>query len=270
MWWLVVVGAAYVFRGKIAAKLKPLLTANPQQTAYKGNLVTLLAAICYPLPLELVGLGAIKRTAYMLCLWSVVLTSIATIGNNYGMPPLGDGISFSNWKQSMQSMMARTQPWLEKVMQQGPAFHVLFFALIFLAAYPSMPAILILGRRALWTVCTQCAKQNAGGMVWSRFQSTWTKLKAREEEVVLYSTLAEIGIGIWFVVSLLLPSRQIFTTLLYWNYLKTRYQVPGSWQKQHFAAWRMLGSRAEPVLKAVPILNKPLDMAKGWFQPQMR
>ncbi|CAK9101729.1 unnamed protein product [Durusdinium trenchii] len=32
-------------------------------------------------------------------------------------------------------------------------------------------------------------------------------------------------------------------------------------------AWRQLGDKAAPLLQAAPFLNKPLDMAKGWFQP---
>ncbi|CAK9055751.1 Hypothetical protein SCF082_LOCUS30102 [Durusdinium trenchii] len=42
---------------------------------------------------------------------------------------------------------------------------------------------------------------------------------------------------------------------------------PGFDGNPGFEAWRQLGDKAAPLLQAAPFLNKPLDMAKGWFQP---
>lgn len=79
-----------------------------------------------------------------------------------------------------------------------------------------------------------------------------------------YSTLAEVLLGIWLTISLLLPTRQVLACMLYWNFLWTRYQVPRS-QPAHAKAWRQLGDMVAPVTNKVPILNKPIDMAKAWF-----
>lgn len=97
------------------------------------------------------------------------------------------------------------------------------------------------------------------------FAATWDKLKARESDVLHYATLAEVLLGIWLVISLLLPTRQILACMLYWNFLRTRYQVTRS-KAAHTKAWAQLGEMIAPVTNAIPILNKPIDMAKGWFQ----
>merc|ERR1719382_398419 len=146
-------------------------------------------------------------------------------------------------------------PWLQKAMM-GVDFHFLFFALIFLTAYPSLLALAILGRRSLWFVGTYCKNNTPGNTLWLRVAPSWEKLKAREEEVLSYSTLAEILLGFWLVVALVLPTRQILTCILYWNYLKTRYQVPRSHQ-QHAQAWGKLYQQAAPLLKVAPFLEKP-------------
>mmetsp|Transcript_16340 Transcript_16340/g.48674 ORF Transcript_16340/g.48674 Transcript_16340/m.48674 type:complete len:270 (-) Transcript_16340:45-854(-) len=265
MWWLVAAAGLYVFRGKIAQKLAPLLPqSTPQKNAFFGHCGMLLAGCVYALPIEFLGLGAVKRAAWLASLWSTIITAGLTLKANYGAPPMPQQLSIGAVKQLMQGAL---QPWLQQAMMSVD-FHFLFFSLIFVAANPSIFPLLILGRRSLWSVATHCTKNpEDGGMLWPRFKPTWEKLKAKEPEVLHYSALGEILLALWLTASLLLPNRQFFTCFLYWNYLKTRYAVPRS-QPLHDKAWRQLGQQVEPVLKMAPFLQKPIDMAKGWFKPQ--
>jgi len=264
MWHLALFAALFFFRKQIAQRIAPLLPALPPQKAvFYGHLVTVVAAAAYILPLEFVGLRGVKRLAYLASLWSTILTSIFTIKANYGAPPVPEGLSLSNWRQVCATTL---QPWLQKAMT-GVDFAFLFFALIFVTSNPSVAALLILGRHRLWAVCTYCSKNTPESRLWLAFAPTWAKLKAQEQQVLAYAATAEILLAFWLTVSLLLPSRQILTCIMYWNYLKTRYQVPRS-HELHAQAWRQLGQQIQPALKAVPILQKPIDFAKGWFQPQ--
>lgn len=270
LWTLLPAVLLYFFRGKIAARLSPYVgQLSPQKTALYGHISMLVGALLYILPVELLGLGTLKRPAYLLSLWSAACTMMWSIYANYGAPPMPQAsISLSNWRQSLQTVAMTLQPWLQKAMN-GLDFHFLFFVLIFLPAYPSVVALLILARRSLWSVGTQCSKEPPSNRLWTAFSPTWTKLKALEPEVLNYSVMAEILLGFWLAVSLLLPSRQILTCLLYWNFLKTRYNMPRS-RELHTQAWAKIATTANPVLKhllKVSLLQKGLDAAKGWFAP---
>ncbi|CAE7256137.1 mask-1 [Symbiodinium natans] len=50
-------------------------------------------------------------------------------------------------------------------------------------------------------------------------------------------------------VSLFLPSRQFLILILYWNFLRQRYQAPRS-HPAHLKAWQQLGAKAAPLLQA--------------------
>jgi len=249
--------------------LAPILSSmDPQKTVFRGHFLTLVLALLYILPLEFVGLGIVKRPAYMGSLWSNIFTLLWTLKCNYGTPPLPQvgSISFSNISQSAQAALQQLAPWLQKAMG-GVDFHWLFFVLIWIAANPSVFALLIIGRRSLWSVATYCSKNMPESRLWKAFAPSWQKLKAREVEVLHASTMAEILLGFWLIVSLAFPWRQILPLILYWQFLRQRYQVPRS-HEAHLKAWREIGSRAAPLLQAAPFLNKPIDMAKGWFAQQ--
>lgn len=266
MYWLIGVAALVLFRKQLAGFLAPYMaTIPPNRLAFFGNLTTLVSAALYILPFEFVGLGVLKRPSYLLSLWSVVVTLAWSIYSNHGSPPLPENFSFSNWRESLASMQMRLQPWLQKALL-GVDFHFLFFALIFVSAHPSVFALAILCRRALWSVCTHAGKEMAENPLWKRFAPVWAGLKAKEAEILHWSVMMEILLGFWLVVSLLLPTRQFLTLILYVNFLKTRYQVPRS-QAMHAKAWAQIGKTIEPAVKALPILQKPIDMGKAWFKP---
>merc|ERR1712224_642800 len=143
------------------------------------------------------GFGGFKRAAYMMSLWSTVLTSIFTIAVNYGAPPMP---ATFDWKTAWQTCQTTLQPWLQEAMMNCMDFHFLFFALIFLAANPMVWPLLILGRHRFWAVCKYCdkAENNVDNFLWRKFKPTWKTLeeKPREEEVLRCSALAEVLLGI--------------------------------------------------------------------------
>mmetsp|Transcript_61764 Transcript_61764/g.147341 ORF Transcript_61764/g.147341 Transcript_61764/m.147341 type:complete len:271 (-) Transcript_61764:168-980(-) len=267
--WQILSFVALAFAGSRALKvIGPRLGDDPSKRVACGHACTVAFGAVYLLPVELLGLAFVKRIAYTACLWSAIVTCGYTVKANFGFPKMPEGISLTNFSAMKQAATTTLQPWLQEVMVRGVDFHFVFFALIFVAAYPSIWPVAILGRRSLWSVCAYCSKNTPNFRLWLKFKPIWdTKLKPREAEVVRYSALAEVGLGVWLVVSVLLPTRQILTTVLYWNYLRTRYQMPRSHQ-QHAEAWKTLGDKAEPIFKAVPVLRKPVDMAQGWFRPQ--
>lgn len=273
MWPILIAGGLYMFRSQITKVLEPVLSkfrhylpeTTPQKNAFYGHLLVLVGGVVYVLPIEFVGLGGMKRMAYLISLWSTIATSGMLIKVNYGTPPVPQISGFS--MAALKELMPAMQPWLQKVLLSVD-FHFLFFSLIFVAANPSLFALLILGRRSLWTVCSYCTKNaEAQGRVWQLFKPMWEKLQQKEPEVLQQSALAEIMLGVWLAVSLAMPSRQILTCFLYWNYLKTRFQAPKS-AKHHVKAWGQIGATAQPVLKMAPFLSKPIDMAKDWFKPK--
>jgi len=258
---------------RCVGRLRPLQAffaiSNPNRAVFYGNLATLVAAAVATAPVEFIGLRALKRPAYLLSIWGAIATAMYTIKTNYGMPPvpaMQGNLSLSNWKQIATQAVQTLQPWMLKA-RLSKDLPFLYFALIFAMAYPSLLAPLILGRRALWFVCTKCPTEFPENRLWKYFEPVWRWLKSREKEVLLYSSLAEIFLGIWLAVSLLLPSRQLLSTFMYWNYLKMRYQGQSS-REVHDQAWRQMGQNIEPLFKVAPFLNKPLGYVKGWFQSQ--
>eukprot|EP00913_Durusdinium_trenchii_P017125 g16105.t1 len=149
MYWLLIPGVLYFFRDRIASTLASL---PARKTVVQGHLLTFILGSLYILPVELVGLSAFKRPLYMASLWCNLLTLLYTIKVNYGAPPLPQmtGFSMSNWKQMGQAALQTLAPWVQKAMS-GVDFQWLFFVLIWIAAYPSVWAILLIGRRSLWT-----------------------------------------------------------------------------------------------------------------------
>jgi len=265
MLWLVVVAGLYMFRGRIAEKLAPFMPSmSPQRSSFFGNVLALAAALIFVVPLELLGLGGVKRMAFMASLWITIVTCGKNIQANYGSPPMPQTMSMAAIKQMITTTI---QPWMTQACQSVD-FHFLFFALIFVMATPSIFPLLILSRRSLWAVGSHCTKTPAdGGVLWLKFKPTWDKLKAQEPQILHTATMAEILLAFWLTVSLLLPTRQILACILYWNFLKTRFAMPRS-AAAHQKAWMEIGSKFDPVLKMAPFLQKPIDMAKDWFRPR--
>jgi len=267
MWWLAIAAGAFFFRGKIAQLLAPVLPSmSPLRAAFFMHCLLLISGVVYVLPLELVGFDFVKRPAYLLSMWCTTLSSIFALKGNYGTPPMPEGFSIRNFKESFQKFSVVLQPWMQKAMLSVD-FHFLFFSLIFLTAYPSVWVLLILGRRSLWNVCTVCTKDYPESRLWKMFEGTWKKLQARNTEVLEYSALGEVAMGIWLAVAILLPMRQFLTCILYWNYLRMRYQVPRS-HEQHKKAWGVIAEKTSFLFK-VPVVGplgcKARDYAVGWF-----
>lgn len=262
------IGAAllFAFRGKIAAYVSPMLGGDLNKINFFAYGVVLMASILYVVPMELFGLGGLRRVSYVVALWAQVLNSGFTV---YGtarskgkLPPQLNSYSM----EGLKSAMMAAQPFFQEIMS-SKEFHFLFFAVIFLSAYPSVPVLCILARRALFVLCTLAPKYAQTWRVWLMFEPRWQMIKQQEKEIVAYSVLAEIVLGFWLVVQIATPSRQIMTTFMYWNFLKVRYQSPQS-NASHAAAWRTLQAKTAPLFQALPFLNMPLSYAQNWFKPQ--
>lgn len=261
-----------MMRGKIFGLLGPYLPSisiDPQKIVFYGHCISLVAAISYILPIEFVSpaYGAYKRMFYVLSMWSTILTSMFTIKANYGVPSMPQGLGF-NMAAIRGAMASSVQPWLQKVMTNSKDFSWLFFALIFLTAYPNIAPLILLMRRSLWSVCSYAEKpaNNMDGLVWGRLRPVWeAKLKPQTATINEYSARAEIVLGIFLVVSIALPTRQLLLTLLYWNYLTTRFKIPNS-HEMHAKAWTWIGDKFGPVLKMAPFLNPLIEKAKGFFK----
>lgn len=266
MWWIAIFAGLYFGRSYIAKFAAPFLPdISPISAAFYLHCIVIVGSVVYAIPLELVGFGIVKRPSYLLAMWSTTLSSILTLKGNYGSPPFPENFSISNFKQSFAAFSVKLQPWLQQAMMSVD-FHFLFFSLIFLAATPSVWVLLILGRRSLWTVCTTMAKNESKSRLWLMFAPQWDKLKAKNTEVLEYSAMAEVLLGLWLTVALAFPMRQILTCILYWNYLKMRYQMLNMKGKtEHKKAWGQLGARVQPIFDKVPIIEKPFTMAKDWF-----
>lgn len=264
MYWLLVCAALFMFRGQISQRLGPYLPSIPMtMVIFFCNIVSLAGAAVFILPLEFLGLGVVKRMGYLACMWAQVSVSLLSLKENYPPPPIPSNLSFSNMKESMQQLAPYIQPVIH-----SPDLHFLFLALIFLTASPNHAALIILGRRSFWSVCKKCKKENSQHRIWLMVAPHWAQLEGREKELLVTFALLEILLGLWLAISLALPWRQILTCVLYWQFLKLRYQVPRS-REYHGKAWQQLGLKVQPITSRVPILNKPIDMAKAWFQPQV-
>lgn len=260
-----------MMRGKIGSLLGPYLPRwPPTKIVFYGHCITLVASCLYVLPIELAGFGAQKRMFYTLSMWSCIMTAMFTIKVNYGVPDMPQGLGFS-MAAIKQAMASQVQPWLQRVMMNSKDFSWLFFSLIFLTAYPSVVPLVLLARRSLWSVCVYCSKPDnnmTDNFFWRRLQPIWEgKLKPNTEKVSEYSAQGEIALGFFLVVSMFLPTRQMLLTLLYWNYLTTRYKIPAT-PHYHEKAWKAIGEKAEPVLKMAPFLNPLIEKAKGFFKNQ--
>lgn len=263
MYWLLIPAGLFFFREKIAQILAPILPqVGALRAAFFLHCGLLLTASLYIIPIEFVGFGFIKRPAYLMSMWFTTISSIFTLTGNYGPPPTPQGLSIKAPRESFQKFSVQLQPWLQKATMSAD-FPWLFFSLIFLTAYPTLWALAILGRRSLWSVCTVCARDHPESRLFKLFASTWQKLKAREAEVLDKSALAEVMLGLWLVVSIALPTRQILTCFLYWNYLRIRFQVPRS-KPAHTKAWMLLEQKTGFLWKIGP-LCKLRDLAVGWF-----
>jgi len=263
MWWLAVFAGLYFFRGKIAEKLAPILpTLAPLRASFFMHCLLLVSSVLYILPLELVGIDMFKRPAYLASIWFTTLSSIFALKGNYGSPPFPENFSIRAPKQSFQSFSVVLQPWIQKA-TQSVDFHFLFFSLIFLTAYPSVWVLVILGRRSLWTVCTICSKDYPTNRLWLMFEPRWKALQAQNAMILEYSALAEVLLGLWLAVAIVLPMRQILTCILYWNYLKMRYWVPRS-HDVHKKAWGLIAQKTAYLFK-VPGTSFVRDKAVAWF-----
>jgi len=211
---------------------------------------TLLAAVAYILPLDLMGIQ-IKDMAFSIMVWCSILACGYTLYANYGAPPV--------WPWRGMEVLA---PWIMRV-QGSNDMQMLFFALIFVSSEPMLIVALILARRSLWSVGTMGSTKLTENRFWKMFSPVWTTAQANQVKIMQYATTFEIGLGFMLVAMLLTPSRKILAVFLMWNFLKMRYISDKS--GRHRNAWAQIDARVSPYLNKVPMLTPVVNYAKNWF-----
>lgn len=281
MWWLIVPAVLYFGREHISRFLAPILPDQSRQIYWLlfGQVVMTLLFLL-PLHLVLPQLAAFKRTSYMMSMWFSVAANALQLTVNLrdlGVQfPDTSGFSIRNAKQSFQDLAVKMQPFLVAAMQ-SPDFTSLFFTVIFLTAPPAQFPFtyfppLILARRSIWSLGQKADKNSSiGSKMSSMYES---RLKARTEQASHLTVGAEIALGFGLAVCILLPTRQVLTTFLYWQYLQMRYRTPTRNESRsgsrpiHAKVWDEVGQKADPLLTKVPILNTPVNYVKNMFQQQ--
>merc|ERR1719324_1882131 len=200
------------------------------------------AAVVCVLPL-----GAISQLLHQFCTAVSIIVHMTALGTNY--PTTFSEIK-SNWKI-----------YLSKV-SQSPDFQFLYFTLIFLSVRPGMFVYLILARRSLWFVGTQCSKSETVPL-WSKVAPLWAKLQPMKEMIDVYSVVAEQCQGIILLVGMIFPARQVLGTFLYWSFLKHRYVCPRSRPMQE-KGWVALEKPVVSVTRS-KIGLMVLSPIKRWF-----
>ena len=125
--------------------------------------------------------------------------------------------------------------------------------------------VLILVRRAVWFLGTHGSKSWANTKPWDLVGSPlWARLKPHEAYILHLSVLAEIFIGFWLILLVITPARQLINTFVYWNYLRMKYLAPRS-RPGHAAAWDAIDRLTVPLRAKIPVVEKPIELAKQWF-----
>ena len=161
----------------------------------------------------------------------------------------------------------------------GAEFPFLFLPLMFMSAFATEAfggsvfpfaigdylVVLILVRRAVWFLGTHGSKSWVNTKPWIMVGApVWGNLKPREAQILHFSVMAEIFIGFWLILLVLTPARQLINTFVYWNYLRMKYLAPRS-RPGHTAAWESIDNLTAPMRAKFPFVEKPLILAKQWF-----
>ena len=182
--------------------------------------------------------------AYLSCL----ISSIVTVLSNYGTPKI------SEYKQ-----------WLSTV-AQGADFPFFMISMIFISKSLGIAdylGMLIIGRRSLWFIATHASKTESKSAIWKSIEPKWLVAKALEDKILLISATCEIMIGIWLVIMLLTPQRQLLSLFVYWNYLRLRFNAPRS-QQYHQRAWSVIDDYTLPYTPS--FLSTAVNKGKAWFR----
>lgn len=194
-----------------------------------------------------VPLGSMTFLLHQFCTAVSILVHVTALATNY--------------PTTLSEIKANWRDYLGKV-SQSPDFQFLYFTLIFLSVRPGMFVYLILARRSLWFVGTQCSKTGTAPL-WSRVAPLWAKIQPMKEMIDVYSVVAEQCQGLILLFGIFFPGRQVMGTFLYWSFLKHRYTCMRSRPLQE-KGWVALEKPVESVTRSKVGLIV-LGPVKRWF-----
>ena len=232
---------------------------NPKSLVVVLNGVSVVSGVIY--------LISFNSSARFFCILSAIAASVLVIYVNYGLP-----------RVSRAAIRGPLQDYFGKCMS-GAEFAFLFFCLMFtndatskqvglipfgLGDYVSAALII---RRCVWFLGSHGVVAWKGVSVWERFfLPTWTRLNARSNSIVEFSSLIEIGLGFWLILLVVTPARQIMICFVYWNFLRIRFLAPRS-RASHQAAWSRVDTKTHSLRRSIPIIETPVSFMKHWFNP---
>eukprot|EP01060_Flectonema_neradi_P031939 TRINITY_DN4975_c0_g1_i3.p1 TRINITY_DN4975_c0_g1~~TRINITY_DN4975_c0_g1_i3.p1 ORF type:complete len:238 (+),score=21.55 TRINITY_DN4975_c0_g1_i3:99-812(+) len=202
---------------------------------------------------------------YKMALWTTFGVGIYTIRSNYGAPEVTN-FSIANWRESLLPV----QMWAARCLQ-GVEMQYILFTTIWGFQPPNIVVAIILFRRSLWSVCVHASKNYQDSRIWGLFSPVWGKLHANELTILEQVTMLELML-------LAIPIIGLFTIGIYSlaslymhvTFLKIRYHSPDQSRPTkpgvlHRRAWATVGQKIQPLLNAIPVLNKPVGYLKSWF-----
>mmetsp|Transcript_42340 Transcript_42340/g.92402 ORF Transcript_42340/g.92402 Transcript_42340/m.92402 type:complete len:262 (+) Transcript_42340:63-848(+) len=234
--------------------------ADPARNVFISNLTVVVASIVYIIPLELLVGFPVSNLMFTMVLASTLMGSGSSIMANYGAPQLPDA---GGWRKGYKMKFQAAAQWLAVVADKSPDFSYVFLCAVFLPAAPNLLVVMIIFRRSVLSCNAFAAKNMPENRIYVRIKPMYDKhVKPREAQWKHVCNVLEIVLGFQLIVGILLPSRQILTTVVYWHFLKLRFSM----QRSHadaLAAWKAVEERAGPVPRFIPafIMNR----IKGWF-----
>jgi len=258
MWWWLLPVAVLVYRRfrKPAANE----VSDPARNVFMSNLTVVVASIVYVIPLELVIGFPVSNLMFTMVLASTLMGSGSSILANYGAPQLPGG-----WRKDFKLKLQVLAQWLAMVADKSPDFAYVFLCGVFLPAAPNLLVVVIIFRRAVLSCNAYAAKNLPGNRIYARIKPMYDKhVKPREAQWKQMCNVLEIVLGFQLIVGILLPTRQILTTVLYWHFLKLRLSMQRSYPDA-VAAWKTVEAKAGPIPRLIPAFI--MDRIKGWMNP---
>ncbi|CAD7971083.1 unnamed protein product [Amoebophrya sp. A120] len=225
------------------------------QTVIHIHTLVLVLTMVYMIPgLDWIGF-TFQYWFYYAALWTAFAGSCVTISANNGPPPIREG-----W--------GKCKEYLGKL-STGVEFQWLFYVLIFFSADPFFLVLLVPARRSFTALTKHIVKFVPHVPQLQAYKTTIDELVAKEPEVLLAATIAEVLLGWYLILGIFLfENKQFLVVLLYWQFLRMRYHAPRS-KAVHEKAWGVIGEKVDPVVSKVPPVEKAVDMVKTYFKKPM-
>ncbi|GMH34009.1 hypothetical protein BSKO_01843 [Bryopsis sp. KO-2023] len=240
-------------------KSEPTSDTPPKREASSGPRVS--AAFATPSALfgahfVLLILGALSflpfstRMMHRYFLQLAIITHGFKIYRQFGGPPFRPFSALKEWA-------ARALP--------STDFQYACMSLVFLPRMPTRLVVVPSSVLAAYHVVSFLAAKYRGSALWEKYgRGIHAKMVANQRGALGVNAMSEICVGLFMIVQMLSPARNVLVAFIYWQWLRTRFFSPDAAQ-YHRQAWQKIGEKANPFLNAVPFLRMPLGYAQRWF-----